>query len=156
MRNCRWVFCVYDWDVEQFLTNNLVFLRPFSIIASNGNRRSSENWLLFFILHALLQKIRLCHLQRQIHFWWYLNQNLCINFCLDLRPYNDRRTIFVDPQIFLNVGLSPFKEVAFICLNKSPLELMKNAFYFMLKILLVLEILAFFVLTSWLCRKAAR
>ena len=34
---------------------------------------------------------------------------------------------------FLKVGLSPSKKDFFICFNKSPLKMMKHAFYFMLK-----------------------
>ena len=37
--------------------------------------------------------------------------------------------------------------IVFICLNKSPLKIMENAFYFMLKVLFVLEIYTFL---SWL------
>ena len=43
----------------------------------------------------------------------------------------------------LKVGLSPFKKVNFICFYKSPLKVMKNAFYLMLKALFVLEIFIF-------------
>ena len=41
------------------------------------------------------------------------------------------------------VGLSPSKKIIFIYLNKSPLKMMKNAFYFMSKGLFVLEIFHF-------------
>ena len=37
--------------------------------------------------------------------------------------------------------------------NESPLEVMKNTFYFMSKALFVLEIFSFFYLTFWYCRK---
>ena len=81
--------------MEQFL-EHLVYLQPFCIIASNGNRKSNENRLLFLVLHALLQKEQLCHLQEQIHFWWYSDQKSCNNIFLDLRPYNYHGTISVD------------------------------------------------------------
>ena len=42
------------------------------------------------------------------------------------------------------VGLSPSKKFAFIYFNESPLKMMENAFYFMLKVLFVLEIFKFF------------
>ena len=38
------------------------------------------------------------------------------------------------------VGLSPSKKNCVICFFESPLKMMKNAFYFILKILLVLKI----------------
>ena len=41
------------------------------------------------------------------------------------------------------VGLSPSKKVCVICLIESPLKLMKNAFYFILKALFVLKIFKF-------------
>ena len=48
--------------------------------------------------------------------------------------------------ISLKVGPSPFKQF-FFCFNESPLKMIKNAFYFILKALLVLKI---FKLLSWL------
>ena len=47
----------------------------------------------------------------------------------------------------LNVGLSPSKKNCFICFNKSPIKMMKNAFYFILKALFILEMFKIFVLT---------
>ena len=43
----------------------------------------------------------------------------------------------------LKVGLFSSKKYYFICFNKCPLELMKNAFYFKLKNLFVLMIVKF-------------
>ena len=43
----------------------------------------------------------------------------------------------------LKVGLSSSKKVVFICFNKSPLKVLKHAFYFMSKALFVLEISTF-------------
>ena len=51
--------------------------------------------------------------------------------------------------ILIKVGLSPSKKVYFIYFNESPLKMMKNAFYFMLKALFVLKILKHL---SWLFR----
>ena len=45
--------------------------------------------------------------------------------------------------IFIKVGLSPSKEICVICLIESPLKMMKNAFYFILKALFVLKIFKF-------------
>ena len=47
----------------------------------------------------------------------------------------------------LKVWLSPSKKVAFISFNESPLKTMKNAYYFMLKVVFVLEVFTFL---SWL------
>ena len=38
------------------------------------------------------------------------------------------------------------KKVFFICLNESPLKMMKNAFYFMLKALIVIKIFNFLLM----------
>ena len=45
------------------------------------------------------------------------------------------------------IGLSPSKKMCVICLTESPLRMMKNTFYFILKALLVLKIFKFL---SWL------
>ena len=46
----------------------------------------------------------------------------------------------------INVGLSPSEIFFYICFNDSPSEMMKNAFYFILKALFVLKIFKFL---SW-------
>ena len=43
----------------------------------------------------------------------------------------------------VKVGLSPAEKICFICFNKNPLKMMKNAFYFMLKALFILKIFKF-------------
>ena len=43
----------------------------------------------------------------------------------------------------LKVQVSSSKKVVFICANERPLKMMKNAFYFMLKALFVLETVTF-------------
>ena len=50
------------------------------------------------------------------------------------------------PQIFFKVGLLPSKKIYVICFIESPLRMMKNAFYFILKALIVLKIFKFL---SW-------
>ena len=49
-------------------------------------------------------------------------------------------------KLLFKVGLSLFKKIA-ICLMESPLKMMKNTFYFILKALFVLKIFKFL---SWL------
>ena len=44
----------------------------------------------------------------------------------------------------IKVGLSASKNIYVICLTESPLKIMKNAFYFILKALLVLKISKYF------------
>ena len=44
----------------------------------------------------------------------------------------------------LKVGLSPSKKICVICLIESPLKMIKNAFYFILKALFVLKIFKLF------------
>ena len=41
------------------------------------------------------------------------------------------------------IGLSPSKKIIFLCFNESPLKIMKNAFYFISKVLFVLKIFKF-------------
>ena len=43
----------------------------------------------------------------------------------------------------LKVVLSSFKKKCLICFNESPLKLMKNTFYFILKAILVIKIVKF-------------
>ena len=52
---------------------------------------------------------------------------------------------FLDSEvmIYFKVGLSPTKNICVICLIESPLILMKNAFYFILKALFVLNLFKF-------------
>ena len=41
------------------------------------------------------------------------------------------------------VGLSPSKKICVICFIESPLKMIKNAFYFILKVLFVLKMFKF-------------
>ena len=41
---------------------------------------------------------------------------------------------------YFKVGLSVSKRISIVCLIESPLKMMKNAFYFILKVLFVLKI----------------
>ena len=43
----------------------------------------------------------------------------------------------------VKVRLSPSKKICVICFNESPLKVMKNAFYFILKALFILKIFRF-------------
>ena len=57
------------------------------------------------------------------------------------REYSKQIT---DSQIRkVKVGLSPSKKICVICLTESPLKMMKNTFYFILKALFVLKIFKF-------------
>ena len=63
------------------------------------------------------------------------------------------------PYIVFKVGPLPSKKICFICFNKSPSKMMKNASYSILKGLFVLIILKFlswffgrFEKTAWLGR----
>ena len=61
------------------------------------------------------------------------------------------RVVYFFP--WFKVGLSPSKKICVICFIEIPLKMMKNAFYFILKALLVLKIFQVFVLTFWSCRE---
>ena len=51
----------------------------------------------------------------------------------------------------LKVRLSPSKKIRVICFIESPLKMMKNTFYFILKVIFVLKIFQFFLMTFWSC-----
>ena len=53
-----------------------------------------------------------------------------------------QETTFINLKHF-KVGLSPSKKACVICLIESPLKMMKNIFYFILKVLFVLKIFKF-------------
>ena len=46
--------------------------------------------------------------------------------------------------VIVKVGLSPSKNIIFTSFKEIPLKMMKNAFYFILKVLFVLKIFKFF------------
>ena len=50
---------------------------------------------------------------------------------------------FEDHKSYVNVGLSPSKNICFVCFNESPLKMVKNGFYFILKALFVSKISKF-------------
>ena len=52
----------------------------------------------------------------------------------------------------VKVGLSPSKKICVICCNESPLKMIENAFYFILKAFSFSRYLSF-VTTFWSCRK---
>ena len=49
----------------------------------------------------------------------------------------------ISDRVIIKARLSSSKNILFICLIESPLEVMKNAFYFILKALFVLKIFKF-------------
>ena len=64
-----------------------------------------------------------------------------IFFTEHLRAIASARALVIKNRI--KVGLSPSKKNCFICFNESPLKMMKNAFYFILKALFILKIFKF-------------
>ena len=53
------------------------------------------------------------------------------------------------------VILSPSNKVGLVCFNESPLKMMNNFFYFILKVFFILKIFTFLPWLFWLCRKTA-
>ena len=49
----------------------------------------------------------------------------------------------VNTSVIFKVELSPSKKFFVVCFNESPLKMMKNAFYFILKALFILKIFKF-------------
>ena len=76
---------------------------------------------------------------------------------LDSNTQNSECTLaFVRPSAnsIFKARLPPFQKGYISCLIESLLEMMKNAFYFILKVLFVLKIFNFFFFTIfWSCRK---
>ena len=52
-------------------------------------------------------------------------------------------TFYIYKYRLLKVGLSPSKKISVICFIESPLKMMKNAFYFILKALFILKMFKF-------------
>ena len=75
-----------------------------------------------------------------------------ILFTVNNKDNRTRSIKFVVANLLFKVGLPPSKKVGFICLNESPLKMMKNAFYFIVKDLFVLRIFKYFM-TFLSCRK---
>ena len=59
--------------------------------------------------------------------------------CFEINSYQFQ-ILFIVCWFQIKVGLSPSKTGCVICLVESPLKVMKNAFYFILKALFVLKI----------------
>ena len=66
---------------------------------------------------------------------------------------NIREADYMHAKRVFKVGLSPSKKLCIICLIESPLKMMKNAFYFILKALFVLKLFTFLSRLFWSCRK---
>ena len=58
-------------------------------------------------------------------------------------------------SIKFKVRFLPSKKIVFIFFNKSPLKMMNNTFYFILKAPFVLKIFKFLSILFWLCKKMA-
>ena len=69
------------------------------------------------------------------------------SFKQNLKCYLVKLNLIYCKGYWFKVGLSTSKKVVFICFNESPLKVMKNAYYFMLKAPFVLDIFTFL---SWL------
>ena len=81
----------------------------------------------------------ICFYEAQI-FWIY---NFTVTqFPGNSFPYN-KILISLKENLLPKVGLSLSKKLCFICFNESPLKIMKNAFYFMLKAIFILQIFKF-------------
>ena len=57
---------------------------------------------------------------------------------------------FFNQMIVVKVGLLSFKKLCVICFIESPLKMLKNAFYFILKALFVLKIFKFLLMFKFL------
>ena len=68
--------------------------------------------------------------------------------------YKLMAVVDVNLKLFVfKVGLSSSKKIRVICLIESPLKIMKNAFYFILRALSVLKIFKFLSYLFWSFRK---
>ena len=65
-------------------------------------------------------------------------------FLLCLKYFkNVDRMFYVSLPLKIKVGVSPFKKDCSICFNESHLQMIKNGFYFILKVLFILKIFKF-------------
>ena len=69
--------------------------------------------------------------------WWHIINKYSMPF------FGLISKLFTPDNIIFNSGLSPSKNICFTCLIESPLKMMENAFYFILKALFVLKIFKF-------------
>ena len=70
------------------------------------------------------------------HYWYFLDKG----FSFQPSVCNNFHDVLM---MYVKVGFSPFKTICVIRLIESPLKLIKNAFYFILKALFVLKIFKF-------------
>ena len=83
-------------------------------------------------LPNLVKRLHLQYnLTHLIKFWWRHGLKLW------------RHNLYFKISFFLKSDSPLPKKIIFICLNESPLQVMKNAFYFILKALFVLKIFKF-------------
>ena len=99
-------------------------------------------WRLIFAIVIRYYRLRL-HLFIDYHFTFTFTYQKALLNTLVLLIFKIVRSL----QCILKVGLSPSKKNCVICFTESPLKMMKNAFYFILKALFVLKIFKFL---SWL------
>ena len=88
--------------------------------------------VLFLNEHEHIGEFQIC-----ISVPWTLSYQYCLNLMKSLK---------------LNCYLPKIN--CFVCFDESPLNTMKNAFYFILKALFVIKIFKVFVLIFWWCRKS--
>ena len=136
----------------------IILLWPIPVLTKYLSRRKKvyiKAFLNRFMLILIIYKS--CHLQRYLlpyitKSWWYCRCKLpkSEKWC---HPMKDDYT-WQEPnprcsKLFsFKVGLSPSKKNCVNCFIVSPIKVMKNAFYSILKALFVLKILKFLI---WLC-----
>ena len=69
-------------------------------------------------------------------------------------PKKCTHTPNVQNRPWFKVRLSPSKKIWVVCFIESPLKMMNNAFYLILKALFVLKIFKVFIMTFWSSRKS--
>ena len=126
------------------------------LLAPSLSKKFSETTLQilqeFYLALGIVIKTRFCYEMNLSvwiwdHFWWLQGSLEFINFLkfVFLGILKGTIVINLDRKI-IKVGLSRSKKVFFIYFHDSPLKMIKNAFYFILKALFVLKIFKFL---SW-------
>ena len=97
--------------------------------------------LLYPVLNALSAVVDILQQRNwQQCLQWVLPNSLDLSLTLENAMGNKVLILVFFSSVNVKDELSPSKEISFICFNERPLEMMKNAFYFLLKSLFVLKI----------------
>ena len=91
--------------------------------------------ILNIMIPSWFSKIVLGSCNMVCHILWGFRGNFYQTWTRLTRETKKMKVQILQDFLFLESNSHPSKKVGFICFNKSPLKMVKNAFYFILKIL---------------------